>query len=90
MLLLGLILSVVICMVIFVAPASPLYICIFIVLITMAVKLSLSQLKTKGTTQWLATIFIFVFLSMNALIGFEIVNTLLLASFIIGLRILLP
>ena len=70
-------------LVFFIAPSNIVYIISLILLITALSYTATFFLGKK--TQILIAIFIFAFLSISYYIGFDLINTLLLASFIIGL-----
>ncbi len=67
----------------FFPPANILFIVSLIILIT-ALSYTITFFLGK-TAQILIAIFVFLFLSISYYIGFDLINTLLLASFIIGL-----
>ena len=72
----------------FVPPLSLFTILPFIVLISSTVFL-IAGIVTTHKLQILITVFCGVFLLMNAIIGFDLINTILLVSFIIAIGFLL-
>ncbi len=74
-------------MLFFVEPTSVYIVVLFIVLITL-ITFIVSSLFIARKYQYLVTTFIFSLLTMNYLAGFQILNTILLISIIIGLAIL--
>ena len=70
----------------FVPPATPLAVIPFILLLTSIFFITASVFNTK--IQFFSTLFFLLFLSLSYLIGFDLINTIVLLSFIIGLSTL--
>lgn len=70
----------------FIPPSNSWAVYAFIVVLTCIFSIITSFLGTK--IQYFSTLFIFLFLIMSYIIGFDIINTLVLLSFIIGLSTL--
>ena len=70
----------------FVPPVNQTFIFVLIILVT-GLAYSITVFLGKKT-QILSTIFVFILLVLSYFIGFDLINTILLASFIIGLSML--
>jgi hypothetical protein len=72
-----------ICIVLFL-PNKPIYVILFTILLS-GFSYLVSSYFVRQKYQILISLFILLFLTINYIVGFEIINTLLLASFIIGM-----
>jgi len=70
----------------FVPPATPLAVIPFILVLTSIFFILSSFFNAK--IQFFSTLFFLLFLSLSYLIGFDLINTIVLLSFIIGLSTL--
>ena len=71
----------------FVPPTNTLIISAFTISITGFIYL-LSSYFVELKYQYIITLFVFLFLTINYLVGFDLMNTALLVSFIIGLALI--
>lgn len=74
-------------MLFFTEPAS-LYIVVVFILLATLLTFTLSSRLVARKYHYLITLFVFSLLTMNYLAGFQVLNTILLISIIIGLAIL--
>lgn len=74
-------------MLFFTEPAS-LYIVVVFILLATLLTFTLSNRLRRRKYQYLITLFVFSLLTMNYLAGFQVLNTILLISIIIGLAVL--
>ena len=84
----GVILIILLYIVVFLPPSNIYFILIFTALFSSLIFI-ISDLLIKTKVKYLPAIFVFLFLTISYLAGFQIVNTLLLFSFIIGLFFLI-
>lgn len=71
----------------FIPPDSYVYIGILIFLLAVLGMKAVAVFSGDRTAQYLSAVFIVIFLSLQSTIGFNVLNTILLASFIIGIGI---
>ncbi|MBI2051891.1 hypothetical protein HYT33_03975 [Candidatus Roizmanbacteria bacterium] len=73
----------------YVPPFHPAVVVLFILSFSFLLSTTLSMFTSNKKTRYLAFALSFLFLLTNAFVGFNVLNIILLVSFIIGVRLLL-